>query len=73
MKKMTRVLMVPQQQNLLNEIQNNPLYMVTKRETIAFPKEGIINIIIDYEDYSDERSDMTDDEFYDTEESEEFM
>lgn len=51
---MTRYLSIPGQIDRLNNIENNDLYIITKKEVITFPKLGLVNILIEYMDYSDD-------------------
>lgn len=50
----TRYLSVPGQLERLNDIENDDLHVITKKEIITFQKLGIVNVLIEYMDYSDD-------------------
>lgn len=48
----TRVFTLPGEERLIDNIQNNELYVVTNKIVSPMPKEGIIMVYIEYEDYT---------------------
>lgn len=50
----TRTFTLPGQEGIIEGIQNNDLITVTRKDIMPCPKEGIIMVYMEYEDFNEE-------------------